>query len=111
MKRTWWKIKTTALYKAWGNLFPAKWGNAITSCFINAQENYLFHLYLISTIHRGSNVFAFDTLRQLQTKFGRSGSYKGATSWYHDLTIDKEGNIYMGDILGNTIQKFKKISD
>jgi peptidylamidoglycolate lyase len=59
--------------------------------------------------HRGSDVFIFDTSGKAQTRFGRSGSYEGYTSWYHDLTIDKEENIYVGDILGNTIQKFRKV--
>lgn len=59
--------------------------------------------------HRGSDIFVFDTTGNVQTRFGRSGSYEGSTSWYHDLAIDKEENIYVGDILGNTIQKFKKV--
>lgn len=60
--------------------------------------------------HRGSDVFIFDKTGIVQTRFGRSGSYKGNTSWYHALTIDKDESIYVGDILGNTIQKFRKIS-
>lgn len=59
--------------------------------------------------HRGSDVFIFDTTGKVQTRFGRSGSYEGNTSWYHDITIDKDGNMYIGDILGNTVQKFRKI--
>ncbi len=61
--------------------------------------------------HRGSDIFIFDTTGKVQTRFGRSGAYQGATSWYHDLTIDKDENIYVGDILGNTIQKFRKVSN
>ncbi|GEO09250.1 peptidyl-alpha-hydroxyglycine alpha-amidating lyase family protein [Segetibacter aerophilus] len=60
--------------------------------------------------HRGSDVFIFDAKGTVQTRFGRSGSYEGNTSWYHDLTTDNEENIFIGDILGNTIQKFKKVS-
>jgi hypothetical protein len=29
---------------------------------------------------------------------------------YHDLAIDREGNIYAGDILGNRILKFAKMT-
>ena len=61
--------------------------------------------------HRGSDVFVFDTIGNVQTRFGRSGFYEGATSWYHDLTVDQDENIYVGDILGNTIQKFKKVAN
>jgi peptidylamidoglycolate lyase len=58
--------------------------------------------------HRGSAVIIFDTSATVQTRFGRSGLYQGPTCWYHDLTVDKEGAIYVGDILGNSIQKFRK---
>ena len=60
--------------------------------------------------HRGSDIFVFDTTGKVKMRFGRSGSYQGDISWYHDLTVDKDENIYVGDILGNTIQKFKKVS-
>ena len=61
--------------------------------------------------HRGSDAFIFDTTGKVQTRFGRTGFYEGNTSWYHDLTVDEDENIYIGDILGNTIQKFKKVSN
>lgn len=60
--------------------------------------------------HRGSDVFVFDTIGKVQTRFGRSGGYQGHTTWWHDLTVDREGNIYVGDILGNKIQKFRKVT-
>ncbi len=61
--------------------------------------------------HSGSDAFIFDTTGKVQTRFGRSGFYEGENSWYHDLTVDKDENIYVGDILGNTIQKFRKVSN
>jgi peptidylamidoglycolate lyase len=61
--------------------------------------------------HRGSDVFVIDPTDKVQSRFGRSGFYKGATTWYHDLAVDQDENIYVGDILGNTIQKFKKVSN
>jgi peptidylamidoglycolate lyase len=59
--------------------------------------------------HRGSDVMVLDTTGQILTRFGRSGSYEGATTWYHTLAVDKNENLYVGDILQNKIQKFKKI--
>jgi len=67
-------------------------------------------LTFLKVKHRGSDVFIFDSLGNVQTRFGRSGFYEGKTSWYHDLTVDKGENIYVGDILGNTVQKFRKVS-
>jgi len=59
--------------------------------------------------HRGSDIFIFDTAGKVQSRFGRSGSYEGHTCWYHDLAVDKDENFYVGDILGNTIHKFRKL--
>lgn len=60
--------------------------------------------------HRGSDILIFDTAGKVQTRTGRSGFYNGNTAWYHDLATDRAGDIYVGDIQGNTIQKFKKIT-
>jgi peptidylamidoglycolate lyase len=46
----------------------------------------------------------------VQARFGRSGFYIGPTCWYHDIAVDNLQNIYVGDILGNQVQKFKKVS-
>jgi len=56
----------------------------------------------------GSNVFeAKDT--GVITLFGRAGAYKGPVSRYHDIVVDKDGNLYICDILENKIQKFKNV--
>jgi peptidylamidoglycolate lyase len=58
---------------------------------------------------KGSDVLIFALDGTLKARFGRSGGYDGPISRYHDLAIDKAGNIYIGDILHNTIQQFKKM--
>ncbi len=60
--------------------------------------------------HKGSDIIFFDSAGNVLSQFGRSGLYDGPVCWYHDVVTDKEENIYVADILGNTIQKFKKIS-
>lgn len=59
--------------------------------------------------HRGSDIFIFDPAGNVRQRFGRSGFYEGQTAWYHDLIVDKEKNIYVCDILGNSLQKFKRV--
>ncbi|GLR15997.1 hypothetical protein [Portibacter lacus] len=59
------------------------------------------------TIVKGSDIFRFDLNTNLQLQFGRTGFYDGPISGYHDIQIDDEGSIYVGDILGNSIQKFR----
>ena len=62
-------------------------------------------------IHNGSDIILFDSLGNFINKFGKASLKKeGIKCWYHNVVIDKDGNIYVTDILGNRIQKFKKIS-
>lgn len=57
---------------------------------------------------RGSDIIIFDSIQNATIKFGRSGSYKGPVCRYHDVVADAAGSLYVGDILGNRIQKFKR---
>lgn len=86
---------------------------AICAVSFDKTQSKLFavdDLTFLKLKHRGSDIYVFGVNGQVQTRFGRSGgAYGGPKSWYHDLTIDKNGNIYAGDILGNKIQKFIKV--
>jgi peptidylamidoglycolate lyase len=80
---------------------------------IDKRNQHLFavdYLIVMDTIIKGSNVMEFNSAGDLIDKFGRSGSYNGPLCRYHDISIDNEGNIYVGDILGNRVQKFRLIS-
>ena len=96
--------------------FIAEWKNEVIgqlySVNINNYENYLFGIdYVLSEnlAPLGSDIIKFDLDLNFKSKFGRSGNYKGPKARYHDIQVDNEGNIYVGDILNNTIQKFKPI--
>ena len=96
--------------------FIVEWKNEVIgqlySVNINNYENYLFGIdYVLSEnlAPLGSDIIKFDLDLNLKTKFGRSGNYKGPKARYHDIQVDNEGNIYVGDILNNTIRKFKPI--
>lgn len=88
------------------NSFGAIGAVAFEKSKLFAVDDFTF----LKVKHRGSDAFIIDTTGKVQTRFGRSGSYDGNTSWYHGLTVDKDENIYIGDILGNSIQKFRKVS-
>lgn len=62
----------------------------------------------LNTKHNGSDVILFNSAGNVLSRFGRSGYYNGPKCWYHDIAMDKEGNIYVGDILGDRIQKFTR---
>jgi peptidylamidoglycolate lyase len=59
---------------------------------------------------KGSNIIQFDGSGHVLHQFGRAGFYDGPKCRYHDIAMDNEGSIYVGDILNNRIQKFKLIS-
>lgn len=56
---------------------------------------------------KGSTIFVFDLSHQVKYHFGASGSSNRITSWFHDIAIDSKGNIYVGDITGLKVLKFK----
>ncbi|MEO5890599.1 MAG: peptidyl-alpha-hydroxyglycine alpha-amidating lyase family protein [Ferruginibacter sp.] len=60
--------------------------------------------------HNGSDIILFDSAGNVTDKFGKNLLKKeGVKCWYHNVVIDDQGDIYVTDILGNTIQKFRKL--
>ena len=55
----------------------------------------------------GSTIFEFDSSQHVKNHFGASGSTNRTSCWFHDLAIDSNGDIFVGDILGIKILKFK----
>jgi|SRR5664279_432747 len=97
--------------------FIKEWKNnsldKLYSVAINQKNQHVFaadYLIVMDVIIKGSNIVQFDQDGHVISEFGRVGSYMGPTCRYHDLAIDNEGSIYVGDILGNRIQKFKWVT-
>jgi peptidylamidoglycolate lyase len=97
--------------------FLQKWDDTSfgNTCAVSFSKNksklfVAYYLTFLKIKHRGSDVFIFDTSGNVQTRFGRSGSYTGTVGWFHDIAIDNDENIYIGDILNNKILKFKRVS-
>lgn len=59
-----------------------------------------------STVN-GSTIFEFDSSQHAKNHFGATGSAGRTSCWFHDLAFDSKGNIYVGDIIGLKILKFK----
>jgi DNA-binding beta-propeller fold protein YncE len=75
----------------------------------NTNEVYAVdYLKISDTIIQGSDILFFDARLKLNKRVGRSGSYEGDVCRYHDVAVDKNGNVYVGDILKNSIQKFSR---
>jgi DNA-binding beta-propeller fold protein YncE len=95
--------------------FISLWKNdraeQLYSLTLNKANNQVFaadYLTQLKLKPLGSDIIHLDTTLQFISRFGRSGQYEGPVSRYHDIAIDNEGNIYVGDILNNNIQKFSK---
>ena len=96
--------------------FLKEWKNdtavQLYSLSIDKTDNNLFaidYLTVSDTLIKGSDIIQFDSSVNFLNRFGRTGSYSGPICRYHDIAIDRKSNIYVGDILGNRIQKFKKV--
>jgi peptidylamidoglycolate lyase len=75
----------------------------------NTQQLYAIDYMTISPlIVKGSDVLLFDDSLHLTKRFGRTGDLNHSSDWYHDIAVDKDGNIYVGDITNRKLHKFKK---
>ena len=93
--------------------FIAEWKNQsigqLYSVNVNNYENYILgidYIGLENMIPIGSDIIYLDLDLNVKSRFGRSGSYDGQRTRYHDIQIDERGNMFVGDILNNSIQKF-----
>jgi len=84
------------------------------SVTVDPVSNHVFatdFLVVMKVFNKGSNILEYDQAGKLITRFGRAANNPDApVTRYHDIAIDNEGSIYVADILGNRIQKFKRSS-
>lgn len=55
----------------------------------------------------GSTFFEFDSSQNATAHFGATANTKRTSCWFHDIAIDNKNNIYIGDIIGLKVLKFK----
>ena len=55
----------------------------------------------------GSTIFRYDSTGKVCMKFSSAGINKRELAWYHDISVDKDGNVYVGDIQNLRVLKFK----
>ena len=59
------------------------------------------------TTLKGSTVFKYNDADSVEFHFGATGENQRTESWFHDISIDKQGNIFVGDIHRMKVLKFK----
>ena len=102
---------TGEFIKQWTN---ENFGKISSVAFDKEKNNFVaidFFTSWFGLKHNGSEIILFDSSGNFINKFGKNYlAPDGIKCWYHDITVDDQGNIYVTDILQNRIQKFKKIS-
>ncbi|MBC2839715.1 peptidyl-alpha-hydroxyglycine alpha-amidating lyase family protein [Robiginitalea sp. SC105] len=66
-------------------------------------KNELLFAIDYDSIAKSSTIFRFDLDLNLQMQFNNPSAR------YHDIAVDDQGNLYLGDILENKIQKFRPV--
>jgi len=56
---------------------------------------------------KGSSIFEIDSSSHCKGRFGANASTDRTSCWFHDIAFDKKGNIYVGDIKGLKVLKYK----
>lgn len=72
----------------------------------NNQNLFAIDYDFQDTVIHGSTIFRYDSAGNIADRFGGLGTIKRTTSWYHDISVDKNGSIYVGDIRSKRILKF-----
>lgn len=96
----------------WKNNEPAKQLRAVT---MGKATKSLFAIDFDFTtkpdsVIKGSTIFKYDSTGNILFRIGKIGSDDGQISWYHDIAVDKHENIYVADMLGKRVQKYRLIS-
>jgi peptidylamidoglycolate lyase len=94
-----------ALIKEWKN---ESFGKMYAIRYDPIRKEFIAADYITNYIRpKGSDILIFDSTGRILQRFGRTCNYIGPTCRYHSLAIDRQGSIYAGDILKNTLQKFQ----
>jgi len=79
----------------------------LPSVTIDKKQNLFAIDYdFADTVINGSTIFQYGTDDKVIYQFGGLGTNKRTASWYHDISVDKASNIYVGDIHGMKVHKF-----
>ena len=93
--------------------FNDKKFEGLYSVTIDKSTQHLFavdFLVVMKYFTKGSNIMEYDETGKLITRFGRSTSVDAPVTRFHDIAVDNEGSIYVCDIIGNKIMKYRRSS-
>ncbi len=73
----------------------------------NSQNLFAIDYDFTDTLVKGSTIFKYNDADSIEFHFGATGEKQRTTSWFHDISVDKQGNIFIGDISRMKVLKFK----
>lgn len=90
------------------NQWQSKNGGGVYAVKVDTSNSVLYVVDYLAQQDAiaGSDVSILDLSLNKQNHFGRSGDYVGPICRYHDVEVDKKGNIYTADLLNLHVHKF-----
>ena len=95
--------------------FLKQWKNdraqQLYSVAIDRNNNNLLATEFFSDtdkVNKGADLLLFESNLKILKRFGQSDVSNNINGKYHDMAVDKKGNIYACDMRNNIIQKFKR---
>ena len=97
-------------------LFLKEWknnqANALYALAIDKSDNIFAvdDTYIADRLPNEDDIIHLDSELNTITRFGRSAASGNKNSLFHDIELDKSGNIYVANMFNHMVQKFKPVS-
>ena len=97
--------------------FLKEWKNNQAKVLYSLSIDKADHVYAVDDIYvkdslpMGDDIIQLDPEFNLITRFGRSDMTGDTSALFHDIVVDRESNIYVANILGRKVEKFKPVSN
>lgn len=87
-------------------------GNKLFAITVDKKGNVFAvdGLYVNDSLPMARGVIKFTSNLAILMRFGRNDSSDSKDALFHDIAVDKEENIYVANIFGKTVQKFRKLA-
>ena len=86
--------------------------NALYALAIDKSDNIFAvdDTYIKDSLPNEDDIIQLDSQLNLITRFGRSDATADKDALFHDIEVDRSGNIYVANIFNNKVQKFKPVA-
>jgi len=86
--------------------------NALYALAIDKSDNVVAvdDTYIEDRLPNEDDIIHLDSDLNLVSRFGRSAVCGNKNSLFHDIELDKSGNIYVANMFNHRVQKFKPLS-